>query len=38
MESLFSGVLPYKLQVQVEVNTPYPFQTNLSVEDEINNT
>ena len=28
----------YKLQFQVEVNTPNPSQTNLSAEDEISNT
>ena len=27
-----------KLQFQIEVNTPNPFQTNLSVKDEISNT
>ena len=27
-----------KLQFQVEVNTPNPFQTNLSVKYEISNT
>ena len=26
-----------KLQIQVDVNTPNPSQTNLSVKDEINN-
>ena len=28
----------YKLQLQVELNTPNPSQTNLSVANEIRNT